>query len=172
MSEFIFLLDMKVEADKVVIALLSRLSSYLTRLRSYLILYAPKVSTSSTSPFHWLLSSTNTLTRWPSVLLAGNTTCVFFSRSTSNLKGFSWLKIDVLILQIVYCCWLVAETAFRYTFIIETKNRTLEETAALFDGVNAPDLVGSPTVKHKASSEKDSEHKSEHEEAIHLEKFP
>ncbi|KAI0754442.1 hexose transporter [Daedaleopsis nitida] len=35
---------------------------------------------------------------------------------------------------IVYCCWLVFETAFVYVFIVETKNRTLEETAALFDG--------------------------------------
>ncbi|CCM04885.1 uncharacterized protein FIBRA_07081 [Fibroporia radiculosa] len=35
---------------------------------------------------------------------------------------------------IVYCCWLAFEFGFLYFMIIETKNRTLEETAALFDG--------------------------------------
>ena len=30
---------------------------------------------------------------------------------------------------------------FCYLFIVETKNRTLEETAALFDGVDASDLL-------------------------------
>ena len=34
----------------------------------------------------------------------------------------------------MYCCWLAFETVFLYFFIVETKNRTLEETAALFDG--------------------------------------
>ena len=34
----------------------------------------------------------------------------------------------------MYCCWLAFETVFVYLFIVETKNRTLEETAALFDG--------------------------------------
>ncbi|KAF8656222.1 hypothetical protein AX16_002658 [Volvariella volvacea WC 439] len=35
---------------------------------------------------------------------------------------------------LVYCAWLVAELIFIITFIVETKGRTLEETAALFDG--------------------------------------
>ncbi|GLB42083.1 putative transporter [Lyophyllum shimeji] len=35
---------------------------------------------------------------------------------------------------VVYCCWLCAELVFLYFFVVETKNRTLEETAALFDG--------------------------------------
>jgi len=35
---------------------------------------------------------------------------------------------------IVYCCWLAFEFGFLYFMIVETKNRTLEETAALFDG--------------------------------------
>jgi len=44
---------------------------------------------------------------------------------------------------IVYCCWLVFELVFCFFFIVETQNRTLEETAALFDGENAAeDLVG------------------------------
>ncbi|KAJ8494488.1 hypothetical protein ONZ45_g3409 [Pleurotus djamor] len=42
---------------------------------------------------------------------------------------------------IVYCCWLAFETVFVYFFIIETKNRTLEETAALFDGEEASDVI-------------------------------
>lgn len=36
--------------------------------------------------------------------------------------------------QIVYCIWLVFETVVVYFFIVETKGKTLEETAALFDG--------------------------------------
>ncbi|KAI0943708.1 hypothetical protein AcW1_002803 [Taiwanofungus camphoratus] len=35
---------------------------------------------------------------------------------------------------LVYCCWLAFEFAFLYFMLVETKNRTLEETAALFDG--------------------------------------
>jgi len=35
---------------------------------------------------------------------------------------------------IVYCCWLAFELVFVFFFIVETKNRSLEETAALFDG--------------------------------------
>ncbi|KAG2756560.1 hypothetical protein P692DRAFT_201836183 [Suillus brevipes Sb2] len=37
-----------------------------------------------------------------------------------------------------YCGWLVLELLFVMVFIIETKGRTLEETAALFDGVKVP----------------------------------
>ncbi|TDL25883.1 general substrate transporter [Rickenella mellea] len=39
---------------------------------------------------------------------------------------------------LVYCGWLVFELAFVLRYIIETKGRTLEETAALFDGDQAP----------------------------------
>ncbi|GBE88765.1 hexose transporter [Sparassis crispa] len=35
---------------------------------------------------------------------------------------------------IVYCCWIAFEFVFLYFMVIETRNRTLEETAALFDG--------------------------------------
>lgn len=35
---------------------------------------------------------------------------------------------------IVYCVWLVFEGVFLYFYVVETKNRTLEETAAIFDG--------------------------------------
>jgi hypothetical protein len=47
-------------------------------------------------------------------------------------------------MQIVYVCWLVFEIFFCWMYVIETKNRTLEETAALFDGEDATThLVGS-----------------------------
>ena len=50
--------------------------------------------------------------------------------------------------QIVYCCWLAFETAFLYFFIVETQNRTLEETAALFDG---EDVVKLQQIAHQAA---------------------
>ena len=37
----------------------------------------------------------------------------------------------------MYACWLAFEFVFLWFFIIETKGRTLEETAALFDGEDA-----------------------------------
>ncbi|KDR76241.1 hypothetical protein GALMADRAFT_225930 [Galerina marginata CBS 339.88] len=40
---------------------------------------------------------------------------------------------------IVYCGWLVFELIFVVLFIVETKGRTLEETAALFDGEEQPE---------------------------------
>ncbi|KAH9850352.1 general substrate transporter [Lenzites betulinus] len=39
---------------------------------------------------------------------------------------------------LVYCSWLIIELVFVVVFIIETKGRTLEETAALFDGEQQP----------------------------------
>ena len=43
---------------------------------------------------------------------------------------------------LVYCGWLIIELVFVVTYIVETKGRTLEETAALFDGEREPqDLV-------------------------------
>ncbi|CAE6458723.1 unnamed protein product [Rhizoctonia solani] len=38
---------------------------------------------------------------------------------------------------LVYTCWLVFELAYMYMFVVETKGRSLEETAALFDGDEA-----------------------------------
>src|ERR1700742_4790283 len=38
---------------------------------------------------------------------------------------------------IVYVVWILFEFVYCYLFVIETKNRTLEETAALFDGEEA-----------------------------------
>lgn len=42
---------------------------------------------------------------------------------------------------IVYVCWLAFEIGFIWVFLIETKNRTLEETAALFDGKDNVDML-------------------------------
>ncbi|OBZ67367.1 Lactose permease [Grifola frondosa] len=50
------------------------------------------------------------------------------------LKKIAWKY------YIVYCCWLVFEFVFLYFFIVETKNHTLEETSALFDGEELQEL--------------------------------
>ncbi|KAJ7149668.1 hexose transporter [Mycena filopes] len=45
---------------------------------------------------------------------------------------------------VVYCVWLVCECIFLYFYLVETKNHTLEETAAIFDGLGATEkIVGS-----------------------------
>ncbi|KAI0716664.1 general substrate transporter [Earliella scabrosa] len=64
---------------------------------------------------------------------------------------------------LVYCCWLAFETVFLYFFIVETKNRTLEETAALFDGDDLTVLHAAghnaavSEVRHEDYDEKTSE---------------
>ncbi|KAI0942190.1 hypothetical protein AcW1_009507 [Taiwanofungus camphoratus] len=57
---------------------------------------------------------------------------------------------------IVYCCWLVFEFVFLYFTVVETKNRTLEETAALFDGDDVAQHIDQPVqdVKHDDYDEK------------------
>ncbi|KAJ3559387.1 hypothetical protein NM688_g384 [Phlebia brevispora] len=60
---------------------------------------------------------------------------------------------------IVYCCWLTFELAFVTLFIVETKNLSLEETAALFDGddiKNAMDAVASDIRSDDMSDDKGS----------------
>ncbi|KAN0084410.1 General substrate transporter [Tylopilus felleus] len=42
---------------------------------------------------------------------------------------------------LVYVCWLAVEFVFLWFFIVETKNMTLEETAALFDGDDAVNRI-------------------------------
>ncbi|KAF7420936.1 hypothetical protein PC9H_011455 [Pleurotus ostreatus] len=68
---------------------------------------------------------------------------------------------------VVYCCWLLFEVAFLYFFIIETKDRTLEETAALFNGEGAAQhLHGSAVADLILSTEKDKKSSSSlHEHA-------
>ncbi|KAJ7660504.1 general substrate transporter [Mycena rosella] len=49
---------------------------------------------------------------------------------------------------IVYCVWFVFESIFLYFYIIETNNRTLEETVAIFDGTGTTD----PSITSAATS--------------------
>jgi len=49
---------------------------------------------------------------------------------------------------IVYCVWLVFEGVFLYFYVIETKNRTLEETAAIFDGDGATEQIVASAAAH------------------------
>ncbi|KAJ8494485.1 hypothetical protein ONZ45_g3408 [Pleurotus djamor] len=62
---------------------------------------------------------------------------------------------------LVYCCWILFELVFLYFYVVETKYRTLEETAALFDGedetIQAPGIDEDAVitdVKDDASDEK------------------
>lgn len=69
------------------------------------------------------------------MLLAGNTYGTLFS--------VVQLPADIIPIQyLVYCGWLIIELSFIFRFVVETRGRTLEETAALFDGEERPqDLV-------------------------------
>ncbi|PPQ73948.1 hypothetical protein CVT26_006401 [Gymnopilus dilepis] len=56
----------------------------------------------------------------------------------------------------VYIAWLTFEFTFIWLYLVETKNRTLEETAAIFDGDDQVALIEKQAVNHsegKASSE-------------------
>lgn len=48
----------------------------------------------------------------------------------------------------MYVCWLAFELVFLWLFVVETKNRTLEETAALFDGEEAIDHITHKAMAH------------------------
>ena len=76
-------------------------------------------------------------------------------------------------MQIVYACWLLFELVFLYLYVIETKGRTLEETAALFDGVDATTLVTGPNhpVVSRGDSEKSID-KGSTSDVVHLESTP
>ncbi|KAJ3483750.1 hypothetical protein NLI96_g6099 [Meripilus lineatus] len=58
------------------------------------------------------------------------------------LKNIEWKY------YIVYCCWLLFELVFLYFMIVETKNLSLEETAALFDGTDVTEGVHTNDVRH------------------------
>lgn len=67
---------------------------------------------------------------------------------------------------IVYDCWLLVELIFVCRYIVETKGKTLEETAALFDGDEADKLASAGTralhaQEHKEDSHLDSEKTSQ-----------
>ncbi|KAH6906806.1 hexose transporter [Coprinopsis sp. MPI-PUGE-AT-0042] len=66
------------------------------------------------------------------------------------MKSISWKY------YIVYCCFLAFEFGFLFMYLVETKGRTLEETAALFDGEDAVKelhdaALGGHVVDEKAS---------------------
>ncbi|KAJ8694658.1 hypothetical protein PTI98_007315 [Pleurotus ostreatus] len=67
---------------------------------------------------------------------------------------------------IVYCCWLAFELVFLYFFIIETKNRSLEETAALFDGEEATQHIQATPTDIKYEEHEKSATDSLHENVI------
>ncbi|KAH7925088.1 hexose transporter [Leucogyrophana mollusca] len=50
---------------------------------------------------------------------------------------------------LVYVCWLAVEFVFLYFFLVETKNRTLEETAALFDGEDVIEQIAAKGEGHE-----------------------
>ncbi|KAG8216731.1 hexose transporter [Butyriboletus roseoflavus] len=50
---------------------------------------------------------------------------------------------------LVYVCWLACEFVFLWFFVVETKNRTLEETAALFDGEDAIEKIAHRAEAHE-----------------------
>jgi len=63
---------------------------------------------------------------------------------------------------IVYVAWLCFEFVFLYFFLIETKNRSLEETAALFDGEDVAERIAA--AGHLAENDKDEKSDSSFQE--------
>ncbi|KAJ7176334.1 general substrate transporter [Mycena crocata] len=61
---------------------------------------------------------------------------------------------------VVYCVWLVCECIFLYFYMVETKNHTLEETAAIFDGEDIQEKIADSAAAH-AGVAKDSDGKGE-----------
>ncbi|KDR67799.1 hypothetical protein GALMADRAFT_216182 [Galerina marginata CBS 339.88] len=53
---------------------------------------------------------------------------------------------------LVYVAWISFEVVFCYFFIIETKNRSLEETAALFDGDDTVAMISEKAAVHAGVS--------------------
>lgn len=73
------------------------------------------------------------------------------------LEAISWKY------YIVYVVWLLFEIGFLYLYVVETRGRSLEETAALFDGMEAENALadaaaaaihGTTGVGHDSDSEK------------------
>ncbi|KAG6335511.1 hypothetical protein ID866_3583 [Astraeus odoratus] len=52
---------------------------------------------------------------------------------------------------LVYVCWLAVEFVFLWVFLVETKNRSLEETAALFDGDEALEHIAHEGEAHQVN---------------------
>ena len=51
----------------------------------------------------------------------------------------------------MYCCWILFELVYCYLFIVETKGRSLEETAALFDGEEALEQIAGHAARETKS---------------------
>ncbi|KAG6331495.1 hypothetical protein ID866_7591 [Astraeus odoratus] len=51
---------------------------------------------------------------------------------------------------VIYVCWLAFEFVFLWFFVVETKNRSLEETAALFDGPDALKRIVHESQEYRA----------------------
>jgi sugar porter (SP) family MFS transporter len=66
------------------------------------------------------------------------------------LKNIEWKY------YIVYDCWLLVELIFIYFYIVETKGKTLEETAAMFDGEQSEKLAAVASQVVKAHVHEDS----------------
>jgi len=59
---------------------------------------------------------------------------------------------------LVYVCFVAFEIVFLYFFVLETKNKSLEETAALFDGEDAVEQIhGAANVTAVAAAERNSD---------------
>ncbi|KAJ3826684.1 hexose transporter [Lentinula raphanica] len=75
---------------------------------------------------------------------------------------------------IVYCCWIAFECVYLYLFVVETKNLTLEETAAIFDGEEATkEILGQglhAAEKHDSVEKSGSVDEVEHHHVGTLEK--
>jgi len=61
---------------------------------------------------------------------------------------------------IVYVAWLCFELVFLWFFVIETKNRSLEETSALFDGEEATEQIVAAAHLQQSDSGSDKDEKS------------
>ncbi|KAF8196545.1 general substrate transporter [Pholiota molesta] len=73
---------------------------------------------------------------------------------------------------VVYVVWIAFEAVFCYFFIIETKNLSLEETAALFDGDDTVHAISEKAAQQAGIShaeDKDSSHSKEKIDTEHIE---
>ncbi|TFK46860.1 general substrate transporter [Heliocybe sulcata] len=60
---------------------------------------------------------------------------------------------------IVYCCWVAFEFVFLWLYVVETKNLTLEETAAIFDGTDATGHIAQAGVLEVSEVREDASEK-------------
>jgi len=110
------------------------------------------------APAYSPLITSYTLEILPFALRAKGYTIFAFSVSASlvfnqyinpiALKALAWKY------YIVYVVWLAVEFVFIYFFLVETKNRTLEETALIFDGETSISFL-SHKAAHNAGLEGD-----------------